>query len=104
MLICRLPFWSYAKLFFNCWLVLPWFSGAAYVYDHFVRPMFVNRQIVNIWYVPRNDNPSKPDDVLSAAERYIEQNGPEAFEKLISKVPLFGTEMIANKQMKYFLQ
>ncbi|XP_039806219.1 HVA22-like protein a [Panicum virgatum] len=80
-----LPFWSYAKLFFNCWLVLPWFNGAAYVYDHFVRPMFVNRQIVNIWYVPRNEKSSKPDDVLSAAERYIEQNGPEAFEKLISK-------------------
>lgn len=83
---CRLPFWSYAKLFFNCWLVLPWFNGAAYVYDHFVRPMFVNRQIVNIWYVPRKEKLSKPDDVLSAAERYIEQNGPEAFEKLISKV------------------
>ncbi|KAL6605907.1 hypothetical protein ACP70R_041560 [Stipagrostis hirtigluma subsp. patula] len=80
-----LPFWSYAKLFFNCWLVLPWFNGAAYVYDHFVRPMFVNRQIVNIWYVPRKEKLSKPDDVLSAAERYIEQNGPEAFEKLISK-------------------
>jgi receptor expression-enhancing protein 5/6 len=47
--------------------------------------MFVNRQIVNIWYVPRNEKSSKPDDVLSAAERYIEQNGPEAFEKLISK-------------------
>ncbi|KAL5200715.1 hypothetical protein ABZP36_021918 [Zizania latifolia] len=80
-----LPFWSYAKLFFNCWLVLPCFHGAAYVYDHFVRPMFVNRQIVNVWYVPRKESLSKPDDVLSAAERYIEQNGPEAFEKLISK-------------------
>ncbi|KQK18878.1 HVA22-like protein a [Brachypodium distachyon] len=80
-----LPFWPYAKLFFNCWLVLPCFNGAAYVYQYFVRPMFVNRQIVNIWYVPRKDKLSKPDDVLSAAERYIELNGPEAFEKLISK-------------------
>ncbi|XP_039773924.1 HVA22-like protein a isoform X2 [Panicum virgatum] len=34
-----LPFWSYAKLFFNCWLVLPQFNGAAHVYEHFVRPM-----------------------------------------------------------------
>jgi receptor expression-enhancing protein 5/6 len=80
-----LPFWSYAKLFFNCWLVLPWFNGAAYVYDHFVRPMFVNRQIVNIWYMPRTERLSKSDDVLSAAERYIQQNGTEAFEGLISK-------------------
>lgn len=35
----RLPFWSYAKLLFNCWLVLPKFNGAAHVYGHFVRPM-----------------------------------------------------------------
>ncbi|KAM3194158.1 hypothetical protein ACQJBY_070676 [Aegilops geniculata] len=80
-----LPFWPYGKLFFNCWLVFPCFNGAAYVYEHFARPMFVNRQIVNIWYVPRKEKLSKSDDVLSAAEKYIELNGPEAFEKLISK-------------------
>jgi receptor expression-enhancing protein 5/6 len=44
---------------------------------------------VNIWYVPRNEKLGKFNDVLSVAERYIEQNGPEAFEKLISKVLLF---------------
>jgi hypothetical protein len=54
--------------------------------------MFLNRQIVNIWYVPRKDKLSKPDDVLSAAEKYIELNGPEAFEKLISKVFPFLTQ------------
>ncbi|PKA66628.1 HVA22-like protein a [Apostasia shenzhenica] len=81
-----LSFWPYAKLIITCWLVLPYFSGAAYVYEHYVRPIFVNRQIVNIWYVPReNDSFSRPDDILSAAERYIEENGPGEFEKLISK-------------------
>lgn len=81
-----LPFWSYAKLIFNCWLVLPYFNGAAYVYEHFVRPYFVNHQTVNILYFPKKRNFfNKQDDVLSAAERYIEENGPEAFEKLISK-------------------
>ncbi|OAY72418.1 HVA22-like protein a [Ananas comosus] len=81
-----LPFWSYAKLIFNCWLVLPYFNGAAYVYQHFVRPLLVNQQIINIWHVPRKkDDLSRPDDVLSAAERYIEENGSEAFERLISK-------------------
>ncbi|XP_039126326.1 HVA22-like protein a [Dioscorea cayenensis subsp. rotundata] len=81
-----LPFWSYAKLIFNCWLVLPYFSGAAYVYQHFVRPLFVNHQTVNIWYVPRKkDIFGKSDNALQAAERYIEENGPEAFENLISK-------------------
>lgn len=83
----RLPFWSYAKLIVTCWLVIPYFSGAAYVYEHFVRPLFVNPQTINIWYVPRKkDIFSKPDDILSAVEKYIEENGREAFEKLMRKV------------------
>lgn len=88
MFFCyRLPFWPYAKLIFNCWLVLPYFNGAAYVYQHYVRPLFVNKQTVNIWYVPRKkDIFSRPDDVLLAAEMFIEENGPEAFQKLINKV------------------
>ncbi|KAJ4960301.1 hypothetical protein NE237_020211 [Protea cynaroides] len=82
-----LPFWSYAKLIVTCWLVLPYFSGAAYVYEHFVRPFYVNRQTINIWYIPRKkDIFSKPDDILTAAEKYIEENGPEAFETLVSRV------------------
>ncbi|KAF2565723.1 hypothetical protein F2Q68_00023840 [Brassica cretica] len=32
-----LPFWPYLKLLFCMWLVLPMFSGAAYIYSNFVR-------------------------------------------------------------------
>ncbi|XP_024018560.1 HVA22-like protein a [Morus notabilis] len=87
-LIEWIPIWSYAKLIVTCWLVIPFFSGAAYVYEHFVRPFFVNpgSQTINIWYVPRKkDIFSKPDDILTAAEKYIEENGTEAFEKLIHR-------------------
>ncbi|KAL5544445.1 hypothetical protein UlMin_008229 [Ulmus minor] len=81
-----IPIWSYAKLIVTCWLVIPYFSGAAYVYEHFVRPLFVNPQTINIWYVPgKKDAFSKPDDVLTAAEKYIEENGTQAFEKLIHR-------------------
>ncbi|WOL20293.1 HVA22-like protein a [Canna indica] len=81
-----IPFWSYAKLFFSCWLVLPYFNGAAYVYEHFARPVLVNHQTANIWHMPRKKEIfSKSDDILSAAERYMEENGTEAFERLISK-------------------
>jgi receptor expression-enhancing protein 5/6 len=44
--------------------------------------------------MPRTERLSKSDDVLSAAERYIQQNGTEAFEGLISKVSLFSTYII----------
>lgn len=80
-----LPFWSYGKLFFNCWLVLPYFNGAAHVYEHFVRPMIVNQQVVNIWYIPKKEDSGQPEDVISAAQKYIKQNGSEAFEALVNK-------------------
>lgn len=40
-----------------------------------------------IWYFPQKKSIfSERDDVLSAAERYMEEHGTEAFERLISKV------------------
>ncbi|KAB2053394.1 hypothetical protein ERO13_A12G176400v2 [Gossypium hirsutum] len=82
-----IPIWSHAKLIFTCWLVIPYFSGAAYVYEHYLRPFFMNpQQTISIWYVPsKKDFFSKPDDILTAAERYIEENGTDAFEKLIHR-------------------
>lgn len=87
-LLCgRIPIWAYAKLILTCWLVIPYFSGAAYVYEHYVRPFFVNQQTINIWYVPRKkDIFSKPNDILTAAEQYIAENGTEEFQKMINKV------------------
>lgn len=82
------PIWSYAKLFFTCWLVLPQFNGATYVYKNFIRPFYMNpqRTTSTIWYIPKTKNFfGKKDDILSAAERYIEENGTEAFERLIRK-------------------
>ncbi|KAJ9187508.1 hypothetical protein P3X46_002954 [Hevea brasiliensis] len=82
-----IPIWPYAKLIVTCWLVLPHFNGAAHVYQHFIRPVYMNPQAAQrIWYVPRKkDIFSKPDDILTAAEKYMEENGTEAFERLITK-------------------
>ncbi|XWS34079.1 hypothetical protein CRYUN_Cryun21dG0008200 [Craigia yunnanensis] len=80
------PIWPYAKLIVTCWLVLPHFNGAAYVYRHFIRPFYMNPQSTAIWYVPRKKSIfSKPDDILTAAEKYIEEYGTENFERLITK-------------------
>ncbi|CAN1357303.1 HVA22-like protein c [Linum perenne] len=83
-----IPVWPYAKLILSCWLVLPHFNGAAHVYKHFIRPFYMNPQSVvansTIWYVPRKTNIFRqPDDVLTAAERYMEEHGTEAFERMI---------------------
>lgn len=84
---CRIPIWPYAKLILTCWLVLPYFTGAAYVYEHYVRPFLANPQTINIWYVPRKkDVFTKQDDIITAAEKYIKENGTEAFENLIHRV------------------
>ncbi|KAL2340784.1 hypothetical protein Fmac_008724 [Flemingia macrophylla] len=81
-----LPIWPYAKLILNCWLVIPYFSGAAYVYEHYVRPFFVNPQNINIWYVPsKKDSMGNREDMLAAVEKYIEEHGTEEFENLINK-------------------
>ncbi|XP_030512235.1 HVA22-like protein c [Rhodamnia argentea] len=79
------PIWPYAKLIFACWLVLPHFNGAAYVYKHYIRPFYRNPQCTTMWYVPQKGLFHKHDDVLTAAERYMEEHGTEAFERLISK-------------------
>lgn len=87
LILGRFPIWPYAKLIATCWLVLPSFNGAAYVYKHFIRPFYMSPQTSQIWYIPRKkDIFSKPDDVLTAAEKYIEEHGTEAFERMISKV------------------
>ncbi|KAL6547119.1 hypothetical protein OROMI_022840 [Orobanche minor] len=47
------PIWSYAKLICVCWLVLPYFNGASYVYGNFVRPFVGNPQVRMLRVRPR---------------------------------------------------
>ncbi|KAL6969572.1 HVA22-like protein a [Sarracenia purpurea var. burkii] len=94
------PIWPYAKLIATCWLVLPQFNGAAYVYKHFIRPFYRNPQATKIWYIPRKANIfSKHDDILTAAEKYIEENGTDAFEKLIRKADREARARRSNNYM-----
>ncbi|KAL8142342.1 hypothetical protein V2J09_015374 [Rumex salicifolius] len=96
------PIWGYAKLFLTCWLVLPQFNGASYLYRNFIRPFYINPyQNSTIWYLPNKTNIFRqPDDVLTAAERYIEENGTGAFQRLINKVQcdIVGYELQADQR------
>ena len=45
-----------------------------------MRPFFVNPQ------TSKKDSSGKQDDFIAAAEKYIQENGTEAFENVIRKV------------------
>ncbi|KAF5181032.1 Hva22-like protein a, partial [Thalictrum thalictroides] len=81
-----LPFWPHVKLMTTCWLAIPHFNGAGYAYNHFVRPCFsVNLQTVKNLVRPGQEEfrICESDNFLLVAERYIEEKGSEALEKLI---------------------
>ncbi|XP_057494557.1 uncharacterized protein LOC130779773 isoform X2 [Actinidia eriantha] len=84
-LIDWLPFWPYMKLLAICWLVVPHFNGACYVYECLLRPcLSVNPQVVVKYLIKPKENPSLiAESFLAVAERYVKENGSEALEKLI---------------------
>ncbi|XP_057949979.1 HVA22-like protein a isoform X1 [Malania oleifera] len=94
-----LPFWSYAKLIAVCWLVLPCFNGAPYVYEHFIRPFYWNAQTATIWHFPMNRGLfHKQDDLMTAAEKYMKMHGTEAFERLIKNAEMARAMRRENMQ------
>ncbi|KAI3688760.1 hypothetical protein L2E82_46572 [Cichorium intybus] len=83
-LIEWIPFWSYVKLIVTCWLVIPQFSGATYVYEQYVRPFYTGNQTVNVWYVPRRKDVFTPqDETLVGAQKYIHEYSPDTFQEYI---------------------
>ncbi|CAM8984224.1 unnamed protein product [Rhodiola kirilowii] len=70
------PVWPYVKLIAFVWLVMPQFRGAAYVYESFVRPLYVNPHSVHIWHVgKRNGVTGKREDIIVAANKYMCDHG-----------------------------
>uniref|UniRef100_A0A7N0UZU8 HVA22-like protein n=1 Tax=Kalanchoe fedtschenkoi TaxID=63787 RepID=A0A7N0UZU8_KALFE len=72
------PVWPYVKLIAFVWLVMPQFRGAAYLYESFVRPLYVNPHSVHTWYVPKKkDRIGKREDIIAAASKYIHEHGSQ---------------------------
>ncbi|KAF3964047.1 hypothetical protein CMV_011622 [Castanea mollissima] len=81
----RLLFWQHMKLMIICWLVVPNFDGAIYVYNHFIHPcLSMNPPIFVDEFNKWKEFLFKRDNFLAQAERYINKNGPEALEELIA--------------------
>ncbi|GJN17791.1 hypothetical protein PR202_gb04889 [Eleusine coracana subsp. coracana] len=83
-----IPLWPYMKLLFCCWLVLPIFNGAAYIYETHVRRYFKIGNYVSPAY---NERQRKVLQMMSldarkSVERFIETHGPDALDKIIRAV------------------
>lgn len=68
-----------------CWLVIPYFDGAFYIYEHLIRPcLSVDPQMVTNWLNKLNESSHVKDNILTEMERYVKENGPEALEKILA--------------------
>ncbi|XP_059446736.1 uncharacterized protein LOC132178307 isoform X2 [Corylus avellana] len=80
-----IQFWPHIKLMIICMLVIPYFDGSFYVYNHLVRPyLSINPQVIVDAFNKLMVLLHKRDHFLAEAEKYIKENGPEALEKLIA--------------------
>ncbi|ONH90747.1 hypothetical protein PRUPE_8G072600 [Prunus persica] len=68
------------------WLVIPHFDGAVYVYKHLICPcLTMDPQIVINWFNKRRNEPSCiRESFLAELERYVQENGPEALERIVA--------------------
>ncbi|GJM93251.1 hypothetical protein PR202_ga09796 [Eleusine coracana subsp. coracana] len=80
-----IPLWPYMKLLFCCWLVLPIFNGAAYIYETHVRRYFKIGNYVSPAYNERQRRVLQMMslDARKSVERFIETHGPDALDKII---------------------
>ncbi|KAF3684379.1 hypothetical protein FXO38_00319 [Capsicum annuum] len=111
-LIQWIPLWPHIKLITICWLAIPQFNGACYLYQILIHPYFlvkwhdsisqfnsscyvylrllclclsVNLQTVTDWFNKPMEDPSlKNETFLAVAERHLAENGSDALEKLIA--------------------
>jgi receptor expression-enhancing protein 5/6 len=88
------------KLLFCCWLVLPIFNGAAYMYEAHVRRYFNIGNYVSPVYNERQRRVLQMMslDARKSVERYIETHGPEALDKIIRAVS-FSSHPPSNRLM-----
>ncbi|ONM38507.1 HVA22-like protein f [Zea mays] len=79
------PPWPYMKLLFCCWLVLPIFNGAAYIYEAHVRRYFKIGSYVSPSYSERHRRVLQMTslDARRSVERFIDTHGPDALDRII---------------------
>ncbi|KAL5563814.1 hypothetical protein UlMin_033561 [Ulmus minor] len=83
------PFWPYIRLMIVCWLVIPDFDGASYVYKHLIcSGLSFDPQIVINWFNKRSESSFDRKKLVSEMERFVKEDGAEALEKLLAELSL----------------
>lgn len=81
----RIPLWGKIKFFAVCWLVLPQFNGAAFVYDYFVKKKLFKQGSSEVMVSQRLERMMSPN-AQSSVKQFIDDHGQDAFEKVIAAV------------------
>ncbi|XP_039039868.1 HVA22-like protein a [Hibiscus syriacus] len=93
-----LPFWPYIKLMIVCWMMIPRFDGAFYVYNHFVQPcLYMDLPTIINWFKRLQQlllNNFLADEYAKA------HRPPEALDKLIVNEPKGTEASILQKDIK----
>jgi len=84
-----IPLYSTIKLAVAAWLVLPQFRGGIILYETYVRPHFYAATGIAPESSKLSDAQRKflgtiSPDTRTSVSKYVEVNGPEAFEKLVT--------------------
>ncbi|KAL7206107.1 hypothetical protein ACSBR2_018921 [Camellia fascicularis] len=84
-----------------CWLGIPNFKGACYVYECLIRScLTVNIQgVIKRFVKHKDDLPLNAESFLAVAERYVKENGSEELVKLIDR-SRHTTPNIDEEEMK----
>ncbi|KAL5562720.1 hypothetical protein UlMin_032467 [Ulmus minor] len=81
-------FWPYIRLMMVCWLVIPYFDGAFYVYKLLIQPCFsVEIRVFFKFSNKHNESPSVREKVVAEVETCARENRSEAPENIIACKP-----------------
>ncbi|PON93689.1 TB2/DP1/HVA22-related protein [Trema orientale] len=79
------PFWPYIRLITVCSLLMPYFDGAFYVYNHIICPcLSMGSQIIINLLAKLKQTSVERETILAEVEKYVRENGTEALEKIIA--------------------
>eukprot|EP00252_Welwitschia_mirabilis_P023660 TRINITY_DN6750_c0_g1_i2.p1 TRINITY_DN6750_c0_g1~~TRINITY_DN6750_c0_g1_i2.p1 ORF type:complete len:160 (-),score=11.29 TRINITY_DN6750_c0_g1_i2:54-533(-) len=86
-ILAWLPLWPYLKLIATCWLVLPTFNGAAYVYENYVRQCLL-KSSYSFGQSRRKFSGVSTPKMSTTVDRFVEKYGWDGLERALKQLKL----------------